>query len=189
MTVPSRWLLPPTRSVHEFFHPMACHHAGGFSSDMMLSSEQVTPSPRGPLWRKFCAAAAASGRIIRAYISWLRIPNLSFSLSFEAFEGTPSDTRLAFSPPVLATRTNMHLTRIAVGAGLALASAISAQSEPQPSNPSTASVTDNYMGPAAFMWPPDRVWSGDMDNQAPCGSRAAAGNRTKFPISTSCHSP
>ncbi|KID94855.1 cytokine inducing-glycoprotein, partial [Metarhizium majus ARSEF 297] len=76
----------------------------------------------------------------------------------------------------------MHLTRIAVGAGLALASAISAQSEPQPSNPSTASVTDNYMGPAAFMWPPDRVWSGDMDNQAPCGSRAAAGNRTKFPI-------
>lgn len=52
-------------------------------------------------------------------------------------------------------------------------------------NPSTASATSKSMGPAAFMWPPDRVWSGDMDNQPPCGSRAAPGNRTEFPLSTS----
>ncbi|KAJ4329265.1 hypothetical protein N0V84_000158 [Fusarium piperis] len=49
-------------------------------------------------------------------------------------------------------------------------------------NPSTASVTDDEMGPAAFMWPPDRVWAGDVDNKAPCGSRASAGNRTEFPL-------
>ncbi|KAI6756946.1 hypothetical protein HG530_011544 [Fusarium avenaceum] len=49
--------------------------------------------------------------------------------------------------------------------------------------PTDASVTDEDMGPAAFMWPPDRVWSGDMDNKAPCGSRASAGNRTDFPLS------
>ncbi|GKU09453.1 gpi-anchored protein [Fusarium langsethiae] len=48
--------------------------------------------------------------------------------------------------------------------------------------PTNATVTDEEMGPAAFMWPPDRVWSGDMDNRAPCGSRAPAGNRTKFPL-------
>lgn len=67
-----------------------------------------------------------------------------------------------------------------MGAGLALASVASAQSE----NPSTASVTDDYMGPAAFMWPPDRVWSGDMDNQAPCGSRSGVVNRTDFPLTS-----
>ncbi|VUC23784.1 unnamed protein product [Clonostachys rosea] len=40
------------------------------------------------------------------------------------------------------------------------------------------------MGPAAFMWPPDRVWSGDADNTAPCGSIAAPNNsnRTDFPL-------
>ncbi|KAM0302782.1 hypothetical protein ACHAPM_004785 [Fusarium culmorum] len=48
--------------------------------------------------------------------------------------------------------------------------------------PTNATVTDEEMGPAAFMWPPDRVWSGDMDNRAPCGSRAGAGNRTEFPL-------
>ncbi|KAF4446860.1 hypothetical protein F53441_9564 [Fusarium austroafricanum] len=48
--------------------------------------------------------------------------------------------------------------------------------------PTDASVKDKDMGPAAFMWPPDRVWSGDMDNKAPCGSRASAGNRTEFPM-------
>ncbi|TQN65367.1 Carcinoembryonic antigen-related cell adhesion molecule 1 [Colletotrichum shisoi] len=41
---------------------------------------------------------------------------------------------------------------------------------------------DDEMGPAAFMWPVDRVWSGDMDNQEPCGSRAGVGNRTQFPL-------
>lgn len=51
--------------------------------------------------------------------------------------------------------------------------------------PTDATVKDEDMGPAAFMWPPDRVWSGDMDNKAPCGSRASAGNRTNFPMSTS----
>jgi hypothetical protein len=47
----------------------------------------------------------------------------------------------------------------------------------------TSSVTDDEMGPAAFMWPTDRVWSGDMDNKGPCGSSASAGNRTEFPLS------
>lgn len=79
----------------------------------------------------------------------------------------------------------MQLLRIAIGVGLAVVSVATAQSEPKPTNPSTASVKDDDMGPAAFMWPPDRVWSGDMDNQAPCGSRSAAGNRTKFPLSKS----
>ncbi|KAH7122162.1 hypothetical protein B0J13DRAFT_648377 [Dactylonectria estremocensis] len=46
----------------------------------------------------------------------------------------------------------------------------------------TSSVTDDEMGPAAFMWPSDRVWSGDMDNKSPCGSSASAGNRTEFPL-------
>ncbi|EFQ26797.1 uncharacterized protein GLRG_02617 [Colletotrichum graminicola M1.001] len=41
---------------------------------------------------------------------------------------------------------------------------------------------DDEMGPAAFMWPADRVWSGDMDNQEPCGSRSGVGNRTEFPL-------
>ncbi|OLN85726.1 Carcinoembryonic antigen-related cell adhesion molecule 1 [Colletotrichum chlorophyti] len=41
---------------------------------------------------------------------------------------------------------------------------------------------DDEMGPAAFMWPGDRVWSGDMDNQAPCGSKAGVSNRTEFPL-------
>lgn len=38
------------------------------------------------------------------------------------------------------------------------------------------------MGPAAFMWPPDRVWSAAADNTAPCGSVASPGNRTDFPM-------
>ncbi|WYZ39089.1 hypothetical protein EsH8_III_001003 [Colletotrichum jinshuiense] len=41
---------------------------------------------------------------------------------------------------------------------------------------------DDEMGPAAFMWPTDRVWSGDMDNQAPCGSKSGPANRTEFPL-------
>jgi hypothetical protein len=39
------------------------------------------------------------------------------------------------------------------------------------------------MGPAAFMWPPDRVWSAQMDNTPPCGSVESPTNRTKFPLS------
>ncbi|KAH7264360.1 hypothetical protein B0J15DRAFT_524497 [Fusarium solani] len=38
------------------------------------------------------------------------------------------------------------------------------------------------MGPAAFMWPADRVWSAAMDNTAPCGSVANPGNRSEFPM-------
>ncbi|KAF4462682.1 GPI anchored [Fusarium albosuccineum] len=38
------------------------------------------------------------------------------------------------------------------------------------------------MGPAAFMWPADRVWSASMDNTAPCGSVASPGNRSEFPL-------
>ncbi|KAL0937781.1 GPI-anchored protein [Colletotrichum truncatum] len=44
------------------------------------------------------------------------------------------------------------------------------------------SKQDDEMGPAAFMWPADRVWSGDMDNQEPCGSRSGVANRTEFPL-------
>jgi hypothetical protein len=40
------------------------------------------------------------------------------------------------------------------------------------------------MGPAAFMWPKDRVWSAAMDNTAPCGSVTGAGNRTDYPLRT-----
>lgn len=37
------------------------------------------------------------------------------------------------------------------------------------------------MGPAAFMWPADRVWAAHADNTAPCGSVARPTNRTNFP--------
>ncbi|KAK9246646.1 hypothetical protein V1506DRAFT_534847 [Lipomyces tetrasporus] len=37
------------------------------------------------------------------------------------------------------------------------------------------------MGPAAFLWPPDREWSDDRDN-TPCGSPTNAVNRTEFPL-------
>lgn len=47
--------------------------------------------------------------------------------------------------------------------------------------PATAAF-DN-MGPAAFMWPPDRPWSADADNTAPCGSDSGPVNRTSFPMS------
>ncbi|KAM3509048.1 hypothetical protein MY10362_000837 [Beauveria mimosiformis] len=43
-------------------------------------------------------------------------------------------------------------------------------------------MTSETIGPAAFMWPPDRVWSADADNTAPCGSIAGVGNRTSFPL-------
>ncbi|GAB0135710.1 hypothetical protein EsDP_00004037 [Epichloe bromicola] len=44
------------------------------------------------------------------------------------------------------------------------------------------STTPDNMGPAAFMWPPDRVWSAAADNTAPCGSVESVGNRTNFPL-------
>ncbi|KAK7415664.1 hypothetical protein QQX98_005696 [Neonectria punicea] len=40
------------------------------------------------------------------------------------------------------------------------------------------------MGPAAFMWPADRVWAASMDNTAPCGSVASPGNRSQFPMTS-----
>jgi len=48
---------------------------------------------------------------------------------------------------------------------------------------------DPSMGPAAFMWPSDRPWSADVDNIAPCGSSAGAGNRTNYPLSMSGKQP
>lgn len=54
-----------------------------------------------------------------------------------------------------------------------LASAVTA------ANPTTSSD----QGPAAFMWPADRIWSAAADNTAPCGSIATVGNRTTFPMS------
>ena len=39
------------------------------------------------------------------------------------------------------------------------------------------------MGPVAFLWPPDREWSDEADNTAPCGSSAGVmSNRTMFPL-------
>ncbi|KAJ5253887.1 hypothetical protein N7524_011067 [Penicillium chrysogenum] len=38
------------------------------------------------------------------------------------------------------------------------------------------------MGPAAFMWPPDRLWGAAYDNNAPCGSSTGPVNRTSFPL-------
>ncbi|VVT56303.1 uncharacterized protein SAPINGB_P004947 [Magnusiomyces paraingens] len=38
------------------------------------------------------------------------------------------------------------------------------------------------MGPVAFLWPPDRDWSENTENVAPCGSSAQVGNRTTFPL-------
>ncbi|KAK0720110.1 hypothetical protein B0H67DRAFT_608839 [Lasiosphaeris hirsuta] len=43
-------------------------------------------------------------------------------------------------------------------------------------------ATSTDMGPASFMWPPDRAWSGQMDNTAPCGSVDSVVNRTEFPL-------
>ncbi|OAA41682.1 hypothetical protein NOR_05190 [Metarhizium rileyi] len=43
-------------------------------------------------------------------------------------------------------------------------------------------ASSDEMGPAAFMWPADRVWSAAADNTAPCGSIALVGNRTNFPM-------
>lgn len=84
----------------------------------------------------------------------------------------------------------MHLAKVAAGAGLALASSAAAQHGAQqghksPSNPSTASVTDDSMGPASLMWPPDRPWDSNLDNTPPCGSVAGPSFRTRFPLGAS----
>ncbi|KAK1971945.1 hypothetical protein LY78DRAFT_12244 [Colletotrichum sublineola] len=69
----------------------------------------------------------------------------------------------------------MHASlRTFLSLSLGLACAARAQHDAEP--------LDDEMGPAAFMWPADRVWSGDMDNQEPCGSRSGVGNRTEFPL-------
>ncbi|KAJ5937249.1 hypothetical protein N7454_004904 [Penicillium verhagenii] len=47
-----------------------------------------------------------------------------------------------------------------------------------------ADATYTDMGPAAFLWPPDRTWSSTADNTAPCGSNANIGNRTEFPLTS-----
>jgi hypothetical protein len=46
------------------------------------------------------------------------------------------------------------------------------------------------MGPAAFLWPPDRTWGAEQDNTPPCGSSAGVTNRTELPLSehSSLHS-
>ncbi|OKL55912.1 hypothetical protein UA08_08819 [Talaromyces atroroseus] len=41
---------------------------------------------------------------------------------------------------------------------------------------------DDDMGPAAFLWPTNRVFSAVNDNTAPCGSAAGVSNRTDFPM-------
>ncbi|POR33767.1 Uncharacterized protein TPAR_06041 [Tolypocladium paradoxum] len=61
---------------------------------------------------------------------------------------------------------------VSVLAGLAWLAAVS----------TAAKTSAEDMGPAAFMWPPDRVWSAAMDNTPPCGSVAGASNRTAFPL-------
>jgi hypothetical protein len=39
------------------------------------------------------------------------------------------------------------------------------------------------IGPAAFLWPPERPWAAAQDNIPPCGSSAGVTNRTNFPLS------
>jgi hypothetical protein len=68
----------------------------------------------------------------------------------------------------------MHFPTLPALALSALATAVVAQHG--------ASELGN-MGPVAFLWPEDRAWDADHDNTAPCGSVAAVGNRTRFPIS------
>lgn len=49
--------------------------------------------------------------------------------------------------------------------------------------PYVNAVEATDMGPAAFLWPPDRAWGAAQDNTAPCGSSAGVTNRTEFPLS------
>ncbi|KAK4099565.1 hypothetical protein N658DRAFT_161244 [Parathielavia hyrcaniae] len=47
---------------------------------------------------------------------------------------------------------------------------------------SAAMEASDTMGPASLWWPPDRPWSEETDNTAPCGSSAGVANRTAFPL-------
>jgi hypothetical protein len=38
------------------------------------------------------------------------------------------------------------------------------------------------MGPVAFMYPPDRLWTAANDNTGPCGSSEGPSNRTLYPL-------
>lgn len=73
-------------------------------------------------------------------------------------------------------RFEMALLRLL--AVLAMAASVATAANP---------TTSDDMGPAAFMWPEDRVWSAAADNTAPCGSVARVGNRTNFPLSMEAH--
>jgi len=44
-------------------------------------------------------------------------------------------------------------------------------------------LEDTVMGPVAFLWPDNRVWSADAENHGPCGSDSGVVNRTEFPLS------
>lgn len=46
-----------------------------------------------------------------------------------------------------------------------------------------AGAEGTEMGPVAFLWPPDRNWTAQADNIAPCGSPDGPSNRTEFPLS------
>lgn len=74
----------------------------------------------------------------------------------------------------------LFLAAMALLATLAAACAMMASGAGAATNPTTSTS----IGPAAFMWPPDRVWSADADNTAPCGSIAGVQNRTTFPLRT-----
>ncbi|KAF4586007.1 putative GPI anchored protein [Ophiocordyceps camponoti-floridani] len=45
-----------------------------------------------------------------------------------------------------------------------------------------AVAAQQHLGPAAFLWPPDRVWGSAAGHTAPCGSVTGVGNRTEFPL-------
>lgn len=74
----------------------------------------------------------------------------------------------------------LFLAAMALLATLAAACAMMVSGAGAATNPTTSTS----IGPAAFMWPPDRVWSADADNTAPCGSIAGVQNRTTFPLRT-----
>ncbi|PNS21013.1 hypothetical protein CAC42_3350 [Sphaceloma murrayae] len=61
---------------------------------------------------------------------------------------------------------------------LLIVSAVGVQGQDEPHGSEAAKT----MGPAAFMWPPDREWGAAQDNTAPCGSTAGVTNRTDFPL-------
>lgn len=72
---------------------------------------------------------------------------------------------------IIAMRTQLVVSLLTLFAGHALAEAQQPHGEEDKKS----------MGPAAFMWPPDRFWDPRYDNTAPCGSNAGPTNRTDFP--------